>query len=64
MLQACAANAMIETAVLLSKYFIHSPSEMLMDLWCVQGLFCRCESQTQPLARTNEKNLLQLLVFS
>lgn len=51
MLRAWAANAIIETAALLSKYFIHSPSKMLMDLWHVPGLFCRYESQTQPLAR-------------
>lgn len=53
MLRAWAANAIIETAALLSKYFIHSPSKMLMDLWHVLGLFCRYESQTQPLARQN-----------
>lgn len=35
MLRAWAVNALIETAVLLSEYFIHSPSEMLMDLWHV-----------------------------
>lgn len=52
-LRAWAANAIIETAALLSKYFIHSPSKMLMDHWHVPGLFCRYESQTQPLARYN-----------
>lgn len=41
MLRAWAANAIIETAALLSKYFIHPPSKMLMDLWHVPGLFCR-----------------------
>lgn len=63
LLRARAANAIIETAALLSEYFIHSPLKMLMDLWHVLGLFCRCESQTQPLVdRANEENLLWLLV--
>lgn len=63
MLRAWAVNALIETAALLSEYFIHSPSEMLMDLWHVLCLYLDVDlKHGHLLDGANEENLLWLSV--